>query len=83
LFRSTIARSTRQRQPASDRLSSIPGRIVEAIEIDLPRPRWTYDARSRPDYLYIRQHLSNRLREMVVSDPESDFYVPSPPGGAG
>ena len=53
-----------------------PGRIVETIEIDLPRPRWSYDARSRPDYLSLRQYLSNRLREMVVSDPESDFYTP-------
>ena len=57
-----------------------PGRIVETIAIDMPRPRWIYDARSRPDYLSIRQHLSNRLREMVVSDPESDFYIPSAPG---
>jgi NitT/TauT family transport system ATP-binding protein len=53
-----------------------PGRIVEKIDIELPRPRWSYDARSRPDYLSIRQHLSSRLREMVVSDPESDFYNP-------
>jgi len=56
-------------------MSPRPGRIVETIDIDLPRPRWTYDARSRPDYQSIRQHLSARLREMVVSDPESDFYA--------
>ncbi len=60
-----------------------PGRIVETIGIELPRPRWSYDARSRPDYLSIRQHLSNRLRDMVVSDPESDFYIPRAPDGAG
>jgi NitT/TauT family transport system ATP-binding protein len=54
-----------------------PGRIVETIDIDLPRPRWTYDARSRSDYLSVRQHLSTRLRDMVLSDPDSDFYMPS------
>ncbi len=64
-------------------MSPRPGRIVETIEIDLPRPRWSYDARSRPDYLSIRQHLSKRLREMVVSDPESDFYTPDTPDRAG
>jgi NitT/TauT family transport system ATP-binding protein len=53
-----------------------PGRIIESIEIDLPRPRWAYDARSRQDFLSIRHHLSMRLREMVISDPESDFYTP-------
>ena len=53
-----------------------PGRIVEIVDIDLPRPRWDYDARSRPDYMEIRKHLWARLREMVVSDPASDFYAP-------
>ncbi len=57
-----------------------PGRIAEVIDIDLPRPRWTYDARSRPDYLAIRHHLWSRLREMVVSDPQSDFYGSDRPG---
>ena len=60
-----------------------PGRIVEIVDIDLPRPRWDYDARSRPDYMEIRKHLWARLREMVVSDPASDFYAlgaDGPPG---
>jgi NitT/TauT family transport system ATP-binding protein len=64
-------------------MSPRPGRIVETIEITLPRPRWSYDARSRPDYLSLRQHLSIRLREMVISDPQSDFYLPPAPGDAG
>jgi NitT/TauT family transport system ATP-binding protein len=54
-----------------------PGRIVESIEIDLPRPRWAYDARSRKEFLSMRHHLSMRLRDMVISDPGSDFYTPS------
>ena len=58
-----------------------PGRIVETIDVDLPRPRWSYDVRSRSDFLSIRQHLSSRLRDMVLSDPESDFYMPSAPDG--
>jgi NitT/TauT family transport system ATP-binding protein len=58
-----------------------PGRIVETVEVDLPRPRWSYDVRSRSDFLSIRQHLSTRLRDMVLSDPESDFYMPGEPDG--
>ena len=51
-----------------------PGRIVETLDVDLPRPRWDYDVRARPDYLAIRKHLWSRLRDMVMTDPESDFY---------
>ena len=59
-----------------------PGRIVETLDIDLPRPRWDYDARARPDYLAIRKHLWSRLRDMVMTDPESDFYQARATGGA-
>ncbi len=60
-----------------------PGRIVEIMDIDLPRPRWEYDARLRPDYVEIRKHLWTRLREMVVSDPASDFYAFGADGAPG
>jgi NitT/TauT family transport system ATP-binding protein len=56
-----------------------PGRVVETIDVTLPRPRWDYDAVSRPEYLAIRQHLTARLREMVTNDEESDFYVAGQP----
>lgn len=51
-----------------------PGRIVETIPVELDRPRWTYDARAEPRYQELRQYLSQRMREMVFSDPSSEFY---------
>lgn len=51
-----------------------PGRIMETVEVDLPRPRWEYDARALPRYIELRQHLSQRLFDLVMNDPHSDFY---------
>ena len=51
-----------------------PGRIAEVLDIDLPQPRWDYDVRSRPEFIELRRHLWDRIREMVTSDPESEFY---------
>lgn len=51
-----------------------PGRVVETVEIDLQRPRWTYDARAEPRYVALRSYLSARLRELVLSDPASEFF---------
>jgi len=52
-----------------------PGRIVETIEVPLPRPRWNDDVKMQRDYVELRQYLWNRIRDMVVRDPSSDFYV--------
>ncbi|MGE0653043.1 MAG: ABC transporter ATP-binding protein [Alphaproteobacteria bacterium] len=51
-----------------------PGRIVEVIDIDLPRPRWGYNARALPDFIEKRTYLWDRIRHMVVTDPSSDFF---------
>ena len=51
-----------------------PGRVLEVLDVDLPRPRWSYDIRAEPGYLELRNHLWQRIREMVLSDPASDFY---------
>jgi NitT/TauT family transport system ATP-binding protein len=51
-----------------------PGRIVESLDVELDRPRWAYDADDR--YIKLRAYLSSRLRALVLSDPESDFYRP-------
>jgi NitT/TauT family transport system ATP-binding protein len=51
-----------------------PGRIVEEIAVDLPRPRWTYDVRADPRFLELRAYLWQRIRHFVLSDPASDFY---------
>ena len=51
-----------------------PGRTVKTIEVDLERPRWAYDARAEPRYVELRSYLSERMRELVLSDPSSEFY---------
>lgn len=53
-----------------------PGKIVETLDIDLDRPRWAYDARADERYIKLRSYLSSRMRELVLSDPQSDFYRP-------
>ncbi len=51
-----------------------PGSVIETVSVDLDRPRWTYDARAEPRYVELRQYLSNRMRQLVFSDPASEFY---------
>ena len=55
-------------------MSPQPGTIVETVDVDLERPRWTYDARAMPRFSELRHHLSTRLREMVLNDPASEFF---------
>lgn len=51
-----------------------PGRVIEVLPIDLPRPRGAYDTRSDKRFVELRSYLSNRMRELVFSDPTSEFY---------
>ncbi|MGU3576072.1 ABC transporter ATP-binding protein [Brucellaceae bacterium C25G] len=51
-----------------------PGRIREIIDVPFVRPRFMHDPREEPDFVLLRQHLWGSLREMVLSDPQSDFY---------
>lgn len=53
-----------------------PGKIVEALDVDLDRPRWAYDTRADDRYIKLRSYLSSRMRDLVLSDPQSDFYHP-------
>lgn len=55
-----------------------PGRIVETLDVDLDRPRWEYDARADDRYVKLRGYLASRMRELVLSDPQSDFYRAPP-----
>lgn len=59
-----------------------PGRVIESVDVDLARPRWAYDARAEPRYVELRSYLSGRMRELVLSDPTSEFYGRdlTPPG---
>jgi NitT/TauT family transport system ATP-binding protein len=52
-----------------------PGRIVATLDVPLPRPRWEPEIRSAPDYVALRKHLWESIRDMVVNDPASDFYA--------
>jgi NitT/TauT family transport system ATP-binding protein len=51
-----------------------PGRVIEVFDVELPRPRWEYDARVRPEFIELRNLLWDRIRTMVTSDPISDFF---------
>jgi NitT/TauT family transport system ATP-binding protein len=52
-----------------------PGRVAEILDVPLPHPRWTYDVRARPEFIEMRAHLWSRIKAMVASDPESEFYL--------
>ncbi|WP_286717865.1 ABC transporter ATP-binding protein [Devosia sp. 63-57] len=51
-----------------------PGRILEVIDVDLERPRWTYDVRAEKRFIELRAYLWDRIRTLVLNDPGSDFY---------
>jgi NitT/TauT family transport system ATP-binding protein len=55
-----------------------PGRIVEVIPVDLPRPRWGYNGRGDPEFIRLRTYLWDRIKDMVVTDPGSDFFGREP-----
>lgn len=41
--------------------SARPGRIREILPVDLPRPRYEYDARAKSQFVELREHLWNTL----------------------
>jgi NitT/TauT family transport system ATP-binding protein len=47
-----------------------PGTVQEALRVELPRPRWTYDFRAAPEFLERRAYLWERIRGMVADQPE-------------
>jgi NitT/TauT family transport system ATP-binding protein len=53
-----------------------PGRIVETIDVEIGRPRAPDDVRTTEFYVKLRAYLAARMRELVLSDPQSDFYQP-------
>jgi NitT/TauT family transport system ATP-binding protein len=64
-------------------LNPRPGRVSEILDVDLPHPRWSYDVRARPEFAEMRGHLWNRIKEMVASDPESEFFLRDEASAAG
>lgn len=51
-----------------------PGRVVGQFDVDLPRPRWSYDARADQRFVDLRSALSQRMYELVINDPASEFF---------
>jgi NitT/TauT family transport system ATP-binding protein len=51
-----------------------PGQIAEIIDVNLPQPRWDYDARATPEFAALRHHLWEGIKTMVLNDPQSEFY---------
>jgi NitT/TauT family transport system ATP-binding protein len=51
-------------------MSPRPGTVDETLSVDLPRPRWDYELRGMPEFIEKRAHLWDRIRGMVVDQPE-------------
>lgn len=56
-------------------LNPRPGRVAEILDVNLPHPRYEYDARARPEFAEMRGYLWSRIKEMVANDPESEFFL--------
>ncbi len=41
-----------------------PGRIDHIVEVRLPEPRWEHNVRALPEFVALREHLWNRIRQM-------------------
>jgi len=51
-------------------MGTSPGRIVQELDIDLPRPRWEYDVRLTPEFVDVRRALWTALeKELRGTDP--------------
>lgn len=54
-----------------------PGRIVREADVRLPRPRWTYHARSDPEFAKLRDELWDQLQKEIAAHVE---HAPSQGG---
>ena len=50
------------------------GKVLETIKVDLPRPRLTVEMRADSKFLELRSYLWNRIRDLVLTDPASEFF---------
>lgn len=58
-------------------LSPRPGRVVEQIPIHFRHAIAGQDPRDLPGFNETRRYLANRLKDLVLNDPGSDFYEPA------
>ncbi len=49
-------------------MSGPPGQVAEVLNVDLPRPRWDYDVRARPEFGEMRRYLWEKIKEMVDAE---------------
>lgn len=49
-------------------MSRRPGQVQEILDIDLPRPRWEYDARAHEGFTSVRRRIWELLREDAAED---------------
>jgi NitT/TauT family transport system ATP-binding protein len=47
-----------------------PGRVDEILDVNLPEPRWEIDPRTLPEFTAMREHLWERIRNMVREGAE-------------
>ena len=50
-----------------------PGAVASSFEVDLPKPRWTYRARSDPRFIRIREEAWEALRSGMLAVAESEL----------
>ncbi|WMT89033.1 ABC transporter ATP-binding protein [Pelagibacterium sp. H642] len=50
------------------------GKILEQIDVDLPRPRLSAQMRGDARFIELRNYLWDRIRDLVLSDPASEFF---------
>jgi len=53
-------------------ISSRPGTIKEVVEVDLPRPRLTGDAKSSPRFTELREHIWSLLQDEALGAKEAE-----------
>ena len=51
-----------------------PGQIAEVLDVGLPRPRWSYDVRNRGEFIAMRHHLWERIKEMVLARADPGLF---------
>ncbi|WP_404400224.1 ABC transporter ATP-binding protein [Pelagibacterium halotolerans] len=50
------------------------GRVLERFDVDLPRPRGLAATRADARFIAMRDHLWARIRDLVLTDPKSEFF---------
>jgi NitT/TauT family transport system ATP-binding protein len=55
-------------------LSARPARLKEIISVDFPPDRWTYDLRSRSEYVYLRNKIWKFLETEIAQSGDFDTF---------